>query len=79
MRTDRKIARFTSSDKVLHLECPTSWGQLSKEQLHYTLDLIGSNLYNEVEIRTYLLFRVCETDFQNRYLFFQSFFGLFPE
>ena len=62
MRTDRKIARFTSSDKVLHLECPTSWGQLSKEQLHYTLDLIGSNLYNEVEIRTYLLFRFCDIE-----------------
>lgn len=59
MKTNRKTARFTSSDKVLHLECPTSWKQLSLEQLHYVLDLIGSNLYNEVEIRTYMLFRFC--------------------
>ena len=62
MKTDRKTARFTSSDKVLHLECPTSWQQLSTEQLHYVLDLIGSNLYNDVEIRTYMFFRLCEIE-----------------
>lgn len=59
MRTGKKTARFTSSDKVLHLECPTSWGEMSQEQLHYALDLIGSNLYSDVEIRTYMLFRFC--------------------
>ena len=59
MRTKQRTARFTSSDKVLHLECPKSWAEMSQEQLHYTLDLIGSNLYNNVEIRTYMLFRFC--------------------
>ena len=59
MKTDRKTARFTSSDKVLHLKCPKSWAELSQEQLHYTLDLIGSGLYNDVEIRTYMFFRFC--------------------
>ena len=62
MRTSRRTARFTSSDKVLHLECPTSWKQLSVEQLKYVLDLIGSNLYNDVEIRTFLLFRLCRIE-----------------
>ena len=59
MKTGRKTARFTSSDKVLHLECPKSWAEMSREQLQYTLDLIGSGLYNDVEIRTYMLFRFC--------------------
>ena len=59
MKTERKTARFTSSDKVLHLECPKSWAEMSQEQLQYTLDLIGSGLYNDVEIRTYMLFRFC--------------------
>ena len=62
MRTKQRTARFTSSDKVLHLECPQSWGEMSPEQLHYTLDLIGSNLYSDVEIRTYMLFRFCEIE-----------------
>ena len=48
-----------SADGVLHLTCPTSWDGLSREQLHYVLDLIGSGLYNDVEIRTYMLFRFC--------------------
>lgn len=59
MRTDRKTARFTSSDRVLHLECPKSWAEMSQEQLRYTLDLIGSGLYSDVEIRTYMLIRFC--------------------
>lgn len=50
----------SDKDKVLHLHCPSSWGELSQEQLRYTLDLIGCNLYTDVEIRTYMLFRFCE-------------------
>lgn len=62
MRTKQRTARFTSSDKVLHLDCPKSWGELSREQLRYALDLIGSGLYSDVEIRTYLLFRLCDIE-----------------
>jgi hypothetical protein len=59
MKTGKKTGPSISSDNVLRLECPTSWGELSQEQLHYVLDLIGSNLYSDVEIRTYMLFRFC--------------------
>lgn len=59
MRTEKRTGPSISSDKVLRLECPTSWGELSQQQLHYVLDLIGSNLYSDVEIRTYMLFRFC--------------------
>ena len=59
MRTSRRTARFTSSDSVLHLECPVSWDQLSGEQLRYVLDLLGSGLYSDAEVRTYMLFRFC--------------------
>lgn len=58
MRTDKMKAPSISSDKVLHLHCPISWGELSEEQLRYVLALIGSNLYNEVEIRTLMLIRL---------------------
>ena len=61
MKITRKIARFISSDKV-SLTCPAKWNQLSQEQLRYTLDLMGCNLYSEVEIRTYMLFRFCNID-----------------
>jgi hypothetical protein len=59
MRTGKRTGPSISSDNVLRLECPTSWDGLSQEQLHYVLDLIGSNLYSDVEIRTYMLFRFC--------------------
>lgn len=48
-----------SSDKVLHLHCPSRWGELSQEQLRYTLEMIGCGLYSDVEVRTYMLFRFC--------------------
>lgn len=62
MRTGKKTARFTSSDKTLHLSCPTSWAELSTEQLRYTLELIGCGLFSDTEIRTYLLFRFCDIE-----------------
>lgn len=68
MRIEKRTARFTSSDKVLHLECPTSWGELSQDQLRYVLDLIGSNLYSDTEIRTYLLFRFCGIEVRKKRL-----------
>ena len=56
----QKTAPSISADKkVLHLHCPKAWGEMSQEQLRYTLTLIGCNLYNDVEIRTYMLFRFC--------------------
>ncbi len=58
MRTSRRAARSTSSDKV-SLTCPVRWDQLSQEQLRYVLQLIGSGLYSDVEVRTYMLFRFC--------------------
>ena len=61
MRTDKKTAPSTSSDK-LSLTCPAKWCELSQEQLRYTLDLIGCNLYSDVEIRTYMLFRFCNIE-----------------
>lgn len=61
MRINKKTVPSTSSDKV-SLTCPTKWGQLSQEQLRYTLDLIGCNLYSDVEIRTYMLFRFCNIE-----------------
>ena len=59
MRTSKETRPSISSDKVLHLSCPTKWSELSQEQLRYCLTLIGSGLYNEVEIRTLLLIRLC--------------------
>ena len=59
MRTNKTTAPSISSDNVLHLHCPDAWGKLSQDQLRYVLTLIGSNMYNEVEIRTYMLFRFC--------------------
>lgn len=59
MRTNRSQAPSISSDKVLHLHCPASWGELSQEQLRYVLTLIGSNMYSEVEVRTMMLIRFC--------------------
>ena len=59
MRTRKTAAPSTSSDSVLRLHCPKAWGELSQEQLRYVLSLIGSNLYNEVEIRTMMLIRFC--------------------
>lgn len=59
MRTSKETRPSISSDKVLHLTCPTKWSELSQEQLRYCLTLIGSGLYNEVEIRTLLLIRLC--------------------
>jgi len=59
MKTDKKTAPSISSDNVLHLHCPDAWNKMSQEQLRYVLLLIGSNLYNEVEIRTLLLIRLC--------------------
>ncbi len=55
----RTQAHTTSSGKVLRLECPTKWSQLSEEQLRYALTLIGSDLYSDVEIRTLMLIRFC--------------------
>lgn len=60
MKTEKTQAPSTlSADGVLHLQCPRSWEELSQQQLHYTLDLLGCGLYNDVEIRTYMLFRFC--------------------
>ncbi|MBR2290786.1 MAG: hypothetical protein IJ868_00530 [Prevotella sp.] len=59
MRTDGTKAPSISSDNVLRLHCPASWGELSQEQLRYVLSLIGSNLYSDVEIRTMALIRFC--------------------
>lgn len=41
------------------LHCPVKWSELSEEQLRYTLMLIGSGLYSEVEVRTMMLIRLC--------------------
>lgn len=58
----QKTAPSISSDKVLHLHCPKAWGELSQDQLRYTLNLIGCSLYSDVEIRTYMLFRFCDIE-----------------
>ena len=60
MRTQKTLAPSISSGRVLHLHCPASWGELSGRQLRYVLTLIGSNMYNDVEIRTLMLIRFCE-------------------
>lgn len=60
MKTKKSLAPSISSDSgVLQLHCPISWSELTQEQLRYVLTLIGSNLYNEVEIRTLMFIRFC--------------------
>ena len=59
MRTQKSQEPSISSDKELHLHCPDAWGKLSQEQLRYILMLFGSDMYNEVEIRTMALIHFC--------------------
>lgn len=59
----KKTAPSTSSDRYgwltadgrLQLFCPRSWREMSQEQLHYALHVIGSGLYSSVEGRTLML------------------------
>ncbi|MBQ7513181.1 MAG: hypothetical protein IJS95_02180 [Prevotella sp.] len=46
-----------SADGVLHLTCPRSWKEMSQEQLHYALHVIGCGMYSSVEGRTLMLLR----------------------
>ena len=46
-----------SADGVLHLSCPRSWKEMSQEQLHYALHVIGCGMYSSVEGRTLMLLR----------------------
>lgn len=67
MKTNETQALSTlSADGKLHLHCPKSWAELSQQQLHYVLDLLGCGLYNDVEIRTYMLFRFCAIEVRKR-------------
>jgi hypothetical protein len=44
-----------SADGVLHLTCPRSWKEMTQEQLHYALHVIGCGMYLSVEGRTLML------------------------
>lgn len=55
MRIRQRKQPSTGSDKVLRLSCPQSWREMTQEQLHYTLSLLGEG-YRGVELRTRLLF-----------------------
>ena len=46
-----------SADGVLHLTCPRSWKEMTQEQLHYALHIIGCGMYSSVEGRTLMLLR----------------------
>lgn len=46
-----------SADGVLHLSCPRSWKEMTQEQLHYALHVIGCGMYGSVEGRTLMLLR----------------------
>lgn len=59
MRTKKTIVPSTSSDRRLSLTCPASWGELSQLQLRYVLSLIGSDLYDNVQVRTLMFTRFC--------------------
>ena len=51
MRILQRKQLSTLSDKVLRLSCPQSWREMTQEQLHYTLSLLGEG-YRGVELRT---------------------------
>ena len=52
MKTNETQALSTlSADGKLHLHCPKSWAELSQQQLHYVLDLLGCGLYDDVVTR----------------------------
>lgn len=54
----KKTAPSTlSADGVLHLTCPRSWKEMSQEQLHYALHVIGCGMYSSVEGRILMLLR----------------------
>ena len=55
MRTLLTKAPSISSDNVLKLSCPTRWGEMTQDQLRFTLGLIGSNLHDSVSLRTVML------------------------
>lgn len=46
-----------SADGVLRLTCPRSWKEMTQEQLHYALHIIGCGMYSSVEGRTLMLLR----------------------
>ena len=53
----KKVPSTLSADGVLHLTCPRSWEEMTKEQLRYALHVIGCGLYSSVEGRTLMLLR----------------------
>ena len=53
----KTVPSTLSADGVLHLSCPRSWKEMSQEQLHYALHVIGCGMYGSVEGRTLMLLR----------------------
>ena len=70
----QKTAHSTLSDKygrltaegVLQLACPRSWKEMSQEQLHYALHVIGCGMYSSVEGRTLMLLRFTGIEVLNK-------------
>ena len=51
----KTVPSTLSADGVLHLTCPRSWKEMTGEQLHYALHVIGCGLYSPIEGRTLML------------------------